>query len=237
MAGVAEALEAVRARLASALVEAGRPADSARLVAVSKQQPEAKIREAYAAGQRDFGENYAQELRDKARALADLTDLRWHFIGHLQANKAKYVAPVAALVHAVDGVAIARELARRAGGGGTPEHPIAGRRLPCLVEINVGGEAQKSGVLPSAALELCLELRQVEGLELRGLMCLPPEGRPARPFFAELRQLAEDLGGKLGQPLPELSMGMSSDFEDAVREGSTIVRVGTAIFGDRRSAP
>jgi pyridoxal phosphate enzyme (YggS family) len=223
VAGVTEALQAVRARLEAALREAGRPVASARLVAVSKEKPQAMIREAYAAGQRDFGESYAQELRDKARMLADLTDLRWHFIGGLQSNKAKYVAPVAALVHAVDNVALGRELAKRAGG----------RTLPVLVAINIGREPQKSGVLPQQALELCRELREVRGLELRGLMCLPPEGQPARPFFAELRKLGAELSQELGQPLPELSMGMSGDFEDAVREGSTIVRVGTAIFGDR----
>jgi pyridoxal phosphate enzyme (YggS family) len=223
MGSVAEALQAVRARLEGALREAGRPAGSARLMAVSKQKPEGLIREAYAAGQRDFGENYAQELRDKARALADLADLRWHFIGHLQANKAKYVAPVATLVHALDDAALGRELAKRA----------AGRTLPVLVEINIGREPQKRGAMPDAALELCRQLVETPGLELRGLMCLPPEGEPARPFFAELRKLAAELAAKLGQPLPELSMGMSADFEDAVREGSTIVRVGTAIFGER----
>ena len=223
MASVAEALQAVRARLETALREAGRPVGSARLVAVSKQKPEAMIREAYEAGQRDFGESYAQELRDKTRALADLADLRWHFIGGLQSNKAKYVAPVAALVHTVEAVDLARELARRAGG----------RTLPVLAEIDIGREPQKSGVLPEAALDLCQKLREIPGLELRGLMCLPPEGRPARRFFAELRELAAELSRQLGQPLLELSMGMSADFEDAVREGSTIVRVGTAIFGER----
>jgi PLP dependent protein len=223
MAGIAEALQAVRARLARSLREAGRPPDSARLVAVSKQKPEALIREAYAAGQRDFGENYAQELRDKARGLVDLTELRWHFIGHLQANKVKYVAPVAALVHAVDDLVIGQELVRRA----------AGRTLPVLIEINVGREAQKGGVVPEAALDLCKQLLALPGLELRGLMCLPPEGQPARQYFSELRQLAAQLAGQLGQPLPELSMGMSADFEDAIREGSTMVRVGTAIFGER----
>jgi hypothetical protein len=213
----------VRARIEQALREVGRPAASAQLVAVSKQKPEALIREAYAAGQRDFGENYAQELRDKARALADLPELRWHFIGHLQSNKAKYVAPVAALVHALDDVGLGRDLAKRTGG----------HALPVLIEINIGREPQKSGVMPEAALELCERLREIPSLELRGLMCLPPEGRPSRPFFAALRQLAAELSRQLGQPLPELSMGMSADFEDAVREGSTLVRVGTAIFGAR----
>jgi pyridoxal phosphate enzyme (YggS family) len=221
--GVAESLQAVRARLEKALAEADRSPGSARLVAVSKKKSEALIREAYAAGQRDFGENYAQELRDKAKALVDLTDLRWHYIGHLQANKAKYVAPVASLIHALDGLELGRELAKRAGG----------RTLPCLIEINVGREPQKGGVFPEAALELCRALRELPGLELRGLMCLPPEGQPSRPFFAQLRELREKLAKELGTELPELSMGMSADFEDAVREGSTIVRVGTAIFGER----
>jgi PLP dependent protein len=223
VAGVAESLAAVRARLSAALAEAGRPPGSAVLVAVGKEKPAALLREAYAVGQRDFGESYAQELRDKARELADLRDVRWHFIGRLQENKAKYVAPVAALVHAVGDAGLARELARRGGG----------RTIRCLVQVNVGRELQKAGVAPEGTLGLCRELAALEGIDLAGLMCIPPDGPPARPFFRALRELRDEVGKQLGRALPELSMGMSHDFEDAVREGATLVRVGTLIFGER----
>ncbi len=222
---VTDALARVRERLDAALARAGRPPDSALLVAVSKRQPASAIREAYAAGQRDFGEGYAQELRDKARELSDLPGLRWHFVGHLQLNKAKYVAPVAVLVHAVDETGAARELARRAPGP-----------LRCLVEINAGSEPQKHGVAPADAASLCRDLLALPGLALAGLMCLPPAGRPARPFFAELRALRDSLARELSAPLPELSMGMTEDFEEAIAEGATLVRVGTAIFGPRPRA-
>ncbi|MHB8419021.1 MAG: YggS family pyridoxal phosphate-dependent enzyme [Myxococcales bacterium] len=223
MAGVAGALAAVRARVAAALAEAGRPPDAARLIAVSKQKPAALLREAYAAGQRDFGESYAQELRDKARELADLPEVRWHFVGRLQENKAKYVAPVATLVHAVGDVGLARELARRGGG----------RTIRCLAQINLAHEPQKSGVAPEEALALCRELAATPGVALQGLMCIPPDGPPARPFFRALRELRDELAEELARPLPELSMGMSHDFEDALREGATLMRVGTLIFGER----
>jgi PLP dependent protein len=220
---IAENLEAIAARVSAAARAAGRQATEVKLVAVSKTHPEEAIREAYATGQRDFGENYAQELRDKAVALADLPDLRWHFIGHLQTNKAKFVGPVAALVHAVDRIELAAELAKRA----------AGRTVGGCIEVNVGGEPQKHGVVAADATTLAKALLSVKGFELRGLMCLPPAGRPPRPFFAALRELRDALQRSLGAPLPELSMGMSDDFEDAIAEGATCVRVGTAIFGAR----
>ena len=225
MGEVADRLALVRERLARACDRAGRDPARVRLVAVSKTKPPEVVREAYEAGQRDFGESYAQELRDKARELSELPNLRWHFIGRLQTNKARYVAPVASLVHAVDSEGLARELARRAGS----------RALPCLLEVNVAGERQKGGVAPAAAEELARAVRALPPLALRGLMTIPPAGEPAAPHFARLRRLREELSSALGEPLPELSMGMSEDFEEAIAEGSTIVRVGSAIFGPREA--
>ncbi|HEX7625327.1 MAG TPA: YggS family pyridoxal phosphate-dependent enzyme [Anaeromyxobacteraceae bacterium] len=201
------------------------------LVAVSKTQPAAAVRAAHAAGQRDFGENYAQEWREKAAELVDLPDLVWHFIGALQTNKVKYLLPrpapaavplpAARWVHTVDRLALGEELSRRAAA--------RGEAVRALVEVNVAGEASKAGCAPADVPHLAEALARLPGLELRGLMCIPPtEGDPRR-HFAALRALRDGLG----MPLPDLSMGMSGDYEDAIREGSTLVRVGTAIFGAR----
>ncbi len=195
------------------------------LVAVSKKQPAEAVREAHAAGQRDFGENYAQEWRDKAAELRDLPDLVWHFIGSLQTNKAKYLLrpgePRAHWVHTVDRLALAEELSKRA--------VAAGNTVRVLLETNLAGERSKTGCSPEALPELARAVSRLPDLELRGLMCIPPADAEARPFFARLRGLRDGLG----MSLPDLSMGMSSDFEAAIEEGSTMVRVGTAVFGER----
>ena len=222
---VAEALERVRERIAAAAREAGRPAATVSLLAVSKGQDPSRIREAYAAGQRRFGENYAQELVTKASALADLADIEWHFIGHLQRNKVKDVLPRARLVETVDRIDLARELDKRAT-----------RSLEILIEVNVGGEAQKSGCAPSDLAALRRAISDLPNLQVRGLMTVPPavdDASEARPFFARLREAALELGALGLDPGPELSMGMSADFEVAIAEGATLVRVGTAIFGQR----
>lgn len=222
---VAEQLARVRARVEAACARVGRPIDGVTLLAVSKEQPVERMREALAAGHTLFAESYAQELERKARELGG-SGAVFHFIGHLQRNKAARVLEVSALVHTVDRLALAEDLARRQREGA--------RRVPVLLEVNVGGELTKSGVSPSELPRLlgaCVEL----GLMVRGLMAIPPPcERPedARPFFSSLRRLRDELGG--AEALPELSMGMSSDFEVAIEEGATIVRVGTAIFGDRR---
>jgi len=237
---VVQGLERVRARLSAALASAGRPPDATRLVAVSKFQPAAAIRTAYAAGQRDFGENYVQELEQKANELRDLKDLRWHLIGHLQRNKARVVMPIASVIHTVHSVELARELDRRALGvtldaarAFVPGEP----RLSVLVEVNVGCEVQKSGCAPGALAEVLSALGDAAHLHLAGLMCVPPhteDPAEARPFFDELCRLRELHGGV--ERLPELSMGMTADLEHAVRAGATLVRVGTAIFGERPRA-
>ena len=215
------ALDEVRERIERAVKAAGRAPGSVRLVAVSKTKPTSAIREAYAAGQRDFGENYAQELDEKARELAELGDLRWHFIGHLQSNKAKLVAPVAHLVHAVDSASVASALAKRAP-----------HRLRVLVEVNVAGEAEKHGVAPAGVGALLDAIDKESNLELAGFMTMPPHDlEAAKRAFEGLVKLRDQHGG--AARLPELSMGMSDDLEVAIACGATLVRVGTAIFGAR----
>lgn len=226
---VEEGLASVRDRIARAAAAVGRDPAEITLVAVSKTKPAAAIREAYAAGQRDFGENYAQELTQKAEELADLTDLRWHFIGHLQSNKARFVAKAAHVVHTIDGPSLARELGKRAAKEG---RGVTTARLPVLVEVNVGGEAQKHGASPGDLREALEAVEAQPALLLRGLMTMPPhEVEAARRAFEALVSLRNLHGGRAR--LPELSMGMSDDLEVAVACGATIVRVGTAIFGSR----
>jgi pyridoxal phosphate enzyme (YggS family) len=206
---IAERLAALRAAL---------PAGVA-LVAVSKTQPAEAIREAYAAGQRDFGENYAQEWREKADALADLPDLRWHFVGSLQTNKVKYLAGRVHAIHAVDREELAREISRRFAQKGAVAR--------VLLEVNTGGEATKGGCPPAATPALAEAVRALPAVELAGLMCIPPPEDDPRPHFQLLRRLRDALG------LRELSMGMSADWRVAVEEGATLVRIGTAVFGER----
>lgn len=217
---IASRLADVRERIARAAIDAGRDPSTIALVAVSKRHPASAIREAYAAGQRDFGENYVQELVEKASLLADLPDLRFHLIGHLQSNKAKVVAPVCAAVQTVDSVRLATMLAK---------FVPTGRKLVVHLQVNVGGESQKSGCAPADLAALVDGVRALPELDLVGLMTIPPEGdrELARRAFRELRSLANRFD------LPSLSMGMSADLDLAVAEGATIVRVGTAIFGDR----
>jgi pyridoxal phosphate enzyme (YggS family) len=190
------------------------------LVAVSKSHPAEAIREAHAAGQRDFGENYVQEWRDKADALADLAGLNWHFVGSLQTNKVKYLAGKVALVHTVDREELGREIAKRW------ERAVARARV--LVEVNLGGEASKGGCPAGAVPSLVERLRALPALDVAGLTCIPPPEEDPRPHFAALRALRDRLG------LAQLSMGMSGDYPVAIEEGATLVRVGTAIFGERR---
>lgn len=218
---MADDLARVRERVAKACASAGRPESSVTLVAVSKLKPAALIREAYAAGQRDFGENYAQELRDKAAELADLDGLRWHAIGALQTNKVKYVARVAHAFHALERLDVATELSKRRAGMAP---------LPCYVELNLGGEDTKHGLAPEALPGFLAQVRALPNLQLVGLMALPPptdDVARMREGFARLRELART------HALTALSMGTTHDFEQAILEGATVVRVGTAIFGER----
>lgn len=215
---VAANLAAVRARIVRACEEVHRDPGDVTLVAVSKLHDASAVRAAHAAGQRDFGENYVQELVAKADALRDLPDLRWHAIGHVQRNKAKDVARVAACVQTVDDARLAEALARRADD----------RVLDVLLQVNVAGEAQKSGCSEGQLDALVAAVRALAPrLALRGLMTVPPLEADPRPHFARLRALSRSLG------LEVVSMGMSADLEVAIEEGATLVRVGTAIFGER----
>ena len=221
MSSIAENLAAVRERIARAADRARRDPASVALIAVSKMHDAAAIRAAYEAGQRRFGENYVQELDAKATELAALSDLEWHFIGHLQRNKVKAVLRARPVVHTVDSTRLADELAQRATGG----------RARVLLQVNVAREPQKSGAAPEELDALVAHARALPALDVLGLMLIPPESGDPRPHFRALRALAERHG------LAELSMGMSSDLDVAVEEGATLVRVGTAIFGPRALRP
>lgn len=223
MSDVAARLAQVRERVAAACARAGRPVDAVRLLAVSKFQPDELVRDAYAAGQRDFGENYAQALRDRADALADLPDIRWHAIGALQTNKVKYVARAASVFHAVDRLEVAAELSRRREGA-----PI-----DVFLEVNLADEDSKQGVAVAEVDALLAAVRALPNLRVVGLMAMPPQPdgfvpEMSRPHFRALRLLGERLG------LTELSMGTTEDFEVAIEEGATVVRVGRSIFGARK---
>jgi pyridoxal phosphate enzyme (YggS family) len=213
---IAAAVAAVRVRIAQAASRAGRDPAGIALVAVTKTKPLGDALAAYAAGIRAFGENRVQEAEEKFPALPD--DAERHLIGPLQSNKANRAARVASVVQTVDSPDIARRLSRGAES--------AGKRLRVFLEVRLGGEATKAGVQPSGAAALAEEVRALPGLDLAGLMTIPPPG-DTRPHFAALRRLAREIG------VPGLSMGMSDDFEAAVEEGATHVRVGTAIFGRR----
>lgn len=221
---LAERWRAVSAKIAAAAERAGREPSSVTLIAVSKTHPYEAIAQVAAAGARDFGENYVQELVDKQRQPgAEL--LRWHYIGHLQRNKAKLIAGKVALIHAVDSVALGAELARRTAA---PQ--------PVLAAVNLGGEASKSGTDEAGAEALCTGLAALASLRLVGLMTMPPpaeDPEAVRPVFRALAALRTRLEQRLGAALPYLSMGMSGDYEVAISEGATHVRVGTAIFGER----
>jgi len=221
---VADNLAMVRARIEAATRAAARPPGSVALVAVSKTQPAAAAREALVAGHRLFGENRVQEAEAKYPALRQsFPDLALHLIGPLQTNKVRDAVALFDVIETVDRLRLAVALAREM------EH--AGRRLPCLIEVNTGEEPQKSGVMPEAADAFVVECRDRLGLPIAGLMCVPPVEEEPSPHFALLREIARRNG------LETLSMGMSADFETAIRFGATHVRVGTAIFAARGTAP
>jgi pyridoxal phosphate enzyme (YggS family) len=223
---MAERIAAVERRIAAAARAAGRPREGIRLIAVSKGHPASAVREAYDLGVRVFGENYAKEISAKAEEIGGLPGLVWHFIGHLQSNKARVVAPIVDEVDSVDSVHLAAELGRRAAK--------AGRVVRVLVEVNVATEEAKSGCAPQDLEALLHAVEAQPALALGGLMTIPPLGEEpeqARRFFGALRALRSLHGGP--DRLPDLSMGMSADLEIAIAEGATMVRVGTAIFGER----
>jgi PLP dependent protein len=219
-----ERLAIVQARIGAAAYKVGRETSSIRLVLASKTQPSVAIRAAWEAGAREFGENYVQEAIAKRAELSDLTDIRWHLIGHLQTNKAKTAAGAFALIHSVDSVRLAQALSRA--------QPSP--RVHALIEVNLGAEASKTGVAPDGVAAILDAARGK--IEIDGLMTIPPPARSAeaaRPYFARLRELRDRLATQSGYALSELSMGMTDDFEVAIEEGATIVRIGRAVFGER----
>jgi pyridoxal phosphate enzyme (YggS family) len=229
MTDIAENLGVVRERIAGACRRAGRDPGSVRLVAVSKTMPAAAVEAAWRAGQRIFGENYVQELVRKDDALKPLGGIEWHFIGRLQKNKVRLVLGRVRLLQTVDSVKLVQEIDRRAAD--------AGVEVEALVQVNVGAEAQKGGSLADEAQTVIGAVAASRRVKLRGLMAIPPiEENPedSRKWFVMMHELREKLGGE--KALPELSMGMSGDYEAAIEEGATIVRVGTAIFGERGRA-
>ena len=219
----------IQARIAKAAENCGRSPHEVKLVAVSKTKPVASIQQALDAGLDLFGENYIQEAREKVNALA-ASPAQWHFIGHLQSNKAKYAVRLFDLIHSVDSEKLARELNKQAAK--------IGKIQPILLQINIARETSKSGTSKEEAVDLVTRISTLESLSLRGLMTMPPffdNPEKARPYFRELRELREHIHGLTipGIAMDELSMGMTGDFEAAIEEGATLVRIGTAIFGGR----
>ena len=222
-----ERLERTLDRIHAAARASGRSPESVRLVAVSKLHPAESVAALARLGQGDFGENYIQEALAKQEVLAR-HPLRWHFIGRLQSNKAGQAAGRFNLIHTVDSLKLARSLQKAAGKIGRPQ--------PVLIQVNVGREEQKAGIPEEGLTELAEAVAAMEFLSLEGLMCMPPffgEPERARPYFARLRELREELQHVLGRSLAHLSMGMSGDYVQAIEEGATLVRVGTELFGPR----
>ena len=225
---IVENLAGVRERIARAAERAGRRAEEITLVAVSKTFPADAIQAAYDAGLRVFGENRVQEFESKQPKLGDLANVTWHLIGHLQSNKARRAVHLFHQVDSIDSLALAQKLDSAAAAGA--------KRLPVLIEVHLGGEATKSGVSEGDLPALADSIERLPHLELHGLMMIPPysdDGESARPYFRKLHELRDDISKQLGRTLPVLSMGMSHDFEVAIDEGATEIRIGTALFGQR----
>ncbi len=224
---IADQILEVKRKIGEAARRAGREEKLITLLAVSKGQPIAKIQEAWQAGQMDFGENYAQELLEHACQIKGT----WHFIGHLQRNKVKSILPIVTLVHSVDSPDLAKEIDKRAG--------VLGKIQDVLIELNLADETSKSGLDADKTEVLVREMNAFTALNVRGLMAIPPDfadPEAVRPYFRRLREIRDAINRQnlYKHPLTELSMGMTHDFEIAVEEGSTIVRVGTGIFGERQ---
>ena len=219
-------LHQVHDRIADAARRSGRTPDAVRLVAVTKTVPVETIRILLEAGQTDLGENRAQQLRDRAAELAD-APVRWHMIGRLQRNKVKVVVPTCAMIHSVDSLRLAEEISKRAA--------TAGARATCLLEVNASSEEAKGGIAPAEAPRAAGEIAALPSVDLVGLMTMAPladDPETVRPVFATLRECLARVNreARLPAPLTELSMGMTQDYETAIEEGATIVRVGTALF-------
>ena len=225
---IAANIAAIEQRVVAAALRAGRTRETIRLMAVSKTVNPEQIRQAVDAGIRLLGENYVQEAREKIPVIGH--DVEWHMIGHLQTNKVKYVVHLFDWIHSVDRLELARELDKRAG--------LANRKFNILIEVNVSGEASKNGARPASVLELTRDISVLPNLSIQGLMTMPPYSdlpEDSRPYFVALRKLRDEIASAdiPGVSMKELSMGMTDDFEVAIEEGATIIRVGRAIFGER----
>jgi len=228
MISIADNLERVRKQIADAAAKSGRSADDVELVAITKTHPAEKVREAIEAGQTLLGESRVQEARAKIPELPSA--IRWHFVGHLQKNKIRHALPLFETFHSIDSLALAQDMNRIAEEDGM--HPRV------LLEVNVAGEGSKFGFAPDKLREQMEELLALSRLSIEGLMCIPPiseEAESSRQYFVQLRELRDLLEKQFNVKLPQLSMGMTNDFPIAVEEGATLVRVGTAIFGKRKS--
>ncbi len=228
MSEIRENLRNVRRHMAEACEKSGRAAEDVRLIAVSKTKPLPDLEEAYACGCRDFGENKVQELVEKYEALPK--DIRWHMIGHLQRNKVKYIVDKVFLIHSVDSLRLAQEIEKEAA-----KHE---RTVNILIEVNVAGEESKFGVTPEGVLELVKEIAQMPHIRVRGLMTIAPyveDAEENRPYFEKIKKIYVDIIHKNIDNvfMEELSMGMTGDYEVAISEGATYIRVGTGIFGER----
>lgn len=228
MSGIAENIANIRQRITAACRRADRNPDAVHLIAVSKVKPAADIDAAFASGQRLFGESYVQEFRDKAPHVQ--SPVEWHYIGGLQSNKVKYLRGKVAMIHSVDRLSLAEEISH--------QWQKIDTTCKILLQVNIGEEEQKSGTTPENLEQLVRSIAKLPNLQICGLMCLPPyctNAEAVRPYFRRMRELAEqiELLQLPGVSMTELSMGMSGDFEVAVEEGATLVRVGTAIFGER----
>ncbi len=223
-------LEQIKERIRQAAESCNRDAESVRLVAVSKTIPAETVKDAIKSGVTILGENYVQEVREKFNALVQYP-VSWHFIGHLQSNKAKYAVRLFDLIHSVDSLKLARELHKEA--------QKADKVQPILVQVNNSGEGTKSGISAKEVPGLISEISRMENLSIKGLMTMPPyfyQPEKVRPFFAALRELRDEIKKQApaNVSMEELSMGMTGDFEVAIEEGATLVRIGTAIFGERK---
>lgn len=226
---IAANLAGVRERIAAAAERSGRHASDVALVVVTKVRTVEEIKAVIAAGASDLGENYVQEMVEKASALED-ADIRWHAIGHLQTNKVRHLAPFISLIHSVDSLKVAREVDKRAAANR--------RKQPVLLEVNVAGEVSKFGLDEQGLFELAPQVLELANTRLAGLMTMAPfsdDPEASRPYYRRLRELRDELVARdiPSDNMKQLSMGMTSDFEVAVEEGATLVRVGTAIFGPR----
>ena len=225
---IADNIASIQERISKSALRAGRDPAEIRLVAVSKTVSAESIQEAIAAGVTILGENYMQEARNKIARIEK--QVEWHFIGHLQSNKAKYAVDLFSMIQSVDRLALAEELGQEANK--------RGKIVPVLIQVNISGEESKSGIDPQETLQLLERIAALQHLAVQGLMTMPPwfeDPEDARPYFSAMRKLREKLSREKipGVALQELSMGMSGDFEVAIEEGATLVRIGTAIFGPR----